>query len=120
VESRIVVDGADAVAGLASLIEWLRCEPELRGRIRIVRRSPEPGDMGALVEVLAVAVGGGGILTVLANSLSVWLRQPRRLTVRISLTKPDGTEVEVTGENLRTAEEIEDLLRRCSYPDKVQ
>ena len=111
-----MVGGADAVAGLASLTDWLRRETELQGRIRIVRRPPEPGEMGALVDMLAVAVGGGGILTVLANSLSVWLRQPRRFTVRISLARPDGTEVEITGGNLRP-EDIEDLLHRFSHPE---
>ncbi|GLY71689.1 effector-associated constant component EACC1 [Amycolatopsis taiwanensis] len=114
-ESWLVVEGVDAVAGLASLTDWLRREGELRGRVRLIRHPPEQGQMGSLVDVLAVAVGGGGALTALAGSLSVWLRQPRRATVRIAVAKPDGTKVEITGENLRTAGEIEGLLRGCVH-----
>jgi hypothetical protein len=67
--------------------------------------------MGSVVDTLAVAVGSGGALTVLANSLSTWLRQPRRSTVRVSVVRPDGTKIEIVVENVRSAEEIEALLR---------
>lgn len=113
-ESWLVADDMD---GLASLNDWLRHEEELRGRVRLVPQVPEPGQMGSLVDVLAVAVGGSGALTVLAKSLAVWLRQPRRSTIRISVARLDGTTVGITGENLRTAGEIEGLLRDCLHPD---
>lgn len=115
-ESLLVVTGADAVDGLESLTDWLLHEGDLSGRVRLVHREPEQDQLGSWGEVLSVAVGGGGALSVLAGSLSVWLRQPRRATVRVAVAKPDGTKVEITGENLRGAVEIEDLLRTCLHP----
>lgn len=116
-ESRLVLDGGDAAAGLASLTDWLRRDGELRGRIRLVRQPPVPGQMGSLVEVLAVAVGAGGAVTVLAKSLAVWLAQPRRSTVRIKVIRSDGTKVEISAEHLRRAGELEGLLRDCLHED---
>lgn len=113
-ESWLNVDGP---AGFASLADWLRHEVGLRGRIRPVSAPPKPGEMGSVLDVLTVAVGCGGTLTVLANSLTVWLRQPHRSTVRLSVVRPDGTKVEISGENVRTAAEIETLLRDCLRPD---
>jgi hypothetical protein len=120
VESRLVLDGVDTAARLASLSSWLRREGELRGRVRLVHRPPDPSQMGSIVEVITVAVGGSGTLTVLANALTVWLRQPRRPTVRISVIKPDGARIEITGEHLRDARDIEDLLRRCLHHETDQ
>jgi hypothetical protein len=102
-----VADPAD----FTSLTDWLRHEVELRGRVRPVSAPPGRGELGTLADVLAIAVGSGGALTVLANSLSVWLRQPHRSTVHISVVKADGTKIEITGEHVRSAEEIETLLR---------
>ncbi|WP_425414609.1 effector-associated constant component EACC1, partial [Pseudonocardia spinosispora] len=61
------------MAEQASLGAWLRRQDELVGRIRPIPRPPAPEDMGSLFDVLAVAVGTGGTLTVLAHSLEVWL-----------------------------------------------
>jgi Effector Associated Constant Component 1 len=116
VETRLVVDGADSAAALASLNDWLRRSGELRGRVKLVAKRPEPGQMGAVGDVLAIAVGGGGALTVLANSLSVWLRQPRRSKVSVHVVKPDGVRVEIRGENLRSADEIAGLLGSSLHP----
>lgn len=110
-ESWLVVNAAD----MASLADWLRGEEELRGRIRLVRRSPGQGEMGSVVDVLAVSLGAGGALTVLASSLSVWLRQPRRATVIVAVAKPDGTKINITGTNMRTPASIENLLRECLH-----
>jgi Effector Associated Constant Component 1 len=117
VESWLTVDGADGHTELTSLIDWLRHEVELRGRVRPVDTPPAAGAMGSLASVLTVAVGGGGTLTVLANSLTVWLRQPRRSTVHLSVVKPDGTKVEISGVDVRSPDEIEPLLRECLRPD---
>lgn len=119
-ESRLVLDGVDAALRLASLHDWLRRDDGLRGRVRLIRHPPGPGQMGSLVEVLTVAVGSSVTLTVLAGALTVWLRQPRRSTVHVAVIKPDGTKVEVTGEQLRDARDIEDLLRRCLHQDESQ
>lgn len=117
-ESRLAVDGVDAAAGLASLNDWLRREDDLRGRVRPLPSAPGPDDMGSPAEVLAVAVGAGGALTVLSNSLTTWLRQPRRATVSVSVDRPDGTRIKITAEHVRNAQEVEELLRRCLYADE--
>jgi len=109
----LAADGPGAPETLSSLAAWLRREDELRGRVRFADDTIDPDRMsgGTLVDVLAIAVGAGGVLSVLANSLSVWLRQPRRANVRIKVSQPDGTKVEITGEHLRTPAQLEHLLR---------
>lgn len=109
-ETRLIVEGADSAAELASLNVWLRRADELRGRVRAVPRTPAPGEMGGAIEVLAVAAGTGGVLTVLANSLSVWLAKPRRSSVTVAIERPDGTKVEITGDHLRSVDELTGLL----------
>jgi hypothetical protein len=113
----LVVEGPDAVAGLASLNEWLRRTDELRGHVRAVPNVPEPGEMGGAIDVLVVAAGAGGALTVLANSLSVWLRLPRRSTVTVSVERPDGTRVAITGEHLKSVDELAGLLETSLHRD---
>ena len=109
-ETRLVVEGAGSAAELASLNEWLRRTDELRGRVRPVPKVPAPGEMGGAIDVLVVAAGAGGVLTVLANSLSVWLSRPRRSSVTVAVERPDGTRVEITGEHLRSVDELTGLL----------
>jgi membrane-associated two-gene conflict system component 1 (EACC1) len=118
VNALLTADGPAASETLSSLAAWLRSEDELRGRVRFASHTVDPDRMsgGTLLDVLAIAVGAGGALSVLANSLSVWLRQPRRANVRIQLCKPDGTTVEITGEHLRTPAELENLLRTSLHP----
>ncbi len=109
-ETRLVVEGADSAAALVSLNEWLRRTDGLRSRVRLTQKAFAPGEMGGVFDALVVAAGAGGALTVLANSLSVWLRQPRRSTVTVSVERPDGTRVEISGEHVRSVEEITKLL----------
>ena len=71
---------------------------------------PAPGEMGGAVDVLVIAAGTGGVLTVLANSLSVWLAKPRRSSVTVTVERPDGTRVEITGEHLRSVDELTGIL----------
>ncbi|OLR91954.1 effector-associated constant component EACC1 [Actinokineospora bangkokensis] len=109
VETRLIFDGADSAATLASLNEWLRRADELRGRVRVVPRVPATGEMGGAIDILIVAAGAGGVLTVLAKSLSVWLARPRR-SVTVAVERPDGTRVEITGDHLRSVGELTELL----------
>ena len=110
-DARLVVDDP---AARASLRGWLRRAGDLR-----VSTAPQvvpPGEMG-VGEVLVVALGAGGALSVLANALSVWLGQPRRPTVTVSVERPDGTRVEITGEHVRTPDEVTELLRAALHED---
>jgi hypothetical protein len=90
VEAEIRVSGGqgtdvDEVAEQAELLEWLRGEPELAGTIREVRTPPGPGELGAAVEALVVALGPGGAAGALAESLFGWLRT-RRPSLKVTVT----------------------------------
>jgi membrane-associated two-gene conflict system component 1 (EACC1) len=59
---------------LKNLQDWLLNEPALLDcRVSRPPAIPEPGQMGAVSEVLVVALGSGGSGAALAGSLSVWL-----------------------------------------------
>jgi hypothetical protein len=91
-----VLDGPDVASEVASLWDWLRREPEFRGRIDLEQRAPAAGEMGAVADVLAIAVGSGGAATALLTSLSGWLGQ-RHAGVTVEVTGPGGRAVKVSG-----------------------
>lgn len=74
---------------LASLDQWLRDEPLLRGKVDRRRPAPRAGEMGALTDALVVALGGGGVGAVLAESVTLWLRQ-RRSDVKIVIKRGES------------------------------
>ena len=77
-----------------------------------VRQQVEPGRLGGgLVEVLVVALGAGGTVTVLVNNLVGILRNRRGPKVRIS-AGPDGTVVDVDIPARATMSEIRELVVR--------
>ncbi|MGH3930392.1 MAG: effector-associated constant component EACC1 [Pseudonocardiaceae bacterium] len=94
-----VVEGHDIQAELVSLRRWLTSEDELRGRVTLDQPLLTPGQMGALADVLLVALGGGGAGTVLAHSLRVWLSQ-RRGDVTIEVSTPDGRSVKLAAKGV--------------------
>lgn len=105
------VEGADPVAGLEELSQWLVQEPHLRGRLSArAGGAPQPGQLGTAGEVLVAAVGGGGALSVLVGSLKVFLSQPRHADVRIVVADPDGRRLEIDAKRVRGAE-VEALVR---------
>jgi hypothetical protein len=113
VEIRISVADGD-LADLESLDDWLRGEPELAGRVRAVGPSPTRGHLGALTEVLSVALGSGGAITVLAASLKGWLLLPRRSDVRIKIHRPDGGTVEIDAKRVNAGNvDVESMIRRA-------
>jgi outer membrane biogenesis lipoprotein LolB len=112
VEVRISCAGGDRAVGIESLSDWLRGEPELAGRLRVAGPTPGEGELGALTEVLVVAVGSGGTLSVLATSLKTWLAQPRRSDVRIRVRREGGETVEIDADRI-DAEQADALLRQA-------
>ena len=119
-EVRLAIEGTHATDSLVALHDWLRAADELRGRVHMRRPSPAEGRMGAVADVLTVAVGAGGAggaLTVLAASVSVWLKQPRP-AVQVTVERPDGTRVEINGEHLRDTDQLETLLRLSLHDDE--
>ncbi|MGH3426526.1 MAG: effector-associated constant component EACC1 [Pseudonocardiaceae bacterium] len=101
---------------LRSLLDWLRHEDALRGRVRTGHAPVRPGEMGGVLEVLEVALGSGGAGAVLAGSVSTWLSQPRRADVTLTVTAEDGRHIELDAHRVRDPaallREVERLLRK--------
>jgi hypothetical protein len=94
---------------LSGLANWLRQEPELRSAVAL------SGDLGSEnlgpgYDLLTVALGGGGAITVLTASLKTWLSQPRRSDVRVTIKAPNGRTVEIDAKRVH-AGEVDDLIR---------
>ena len=103
--------GADQATQLESLSDWLRGEPELGSRVRLIGSEPRPTEMGALADSLVVAAGGGGVLSVLAGSLRAWLSHPRRSDVRIRIQTSADQGFEIDAKRV-SPEDIDRLLRQ--------
>ncbi|MEU3426184.1 effector-associated constant component EACC1 [Streptomyces gardneri] len=103
------LQSSKTVDDLIGLSEWLRGERRLQGRVQQVRSNPEPGQLGGAFEVVSVALGSGGIATVLASSVATWLQSRRSdPKLRITITRADRTlEIEAS-----SADEAEDLIKR--------
>jgi hypothetical protein len=71
-----VSNARDTDSELRSLTDWLRDEEGLRApSVRRAARPPAPGEMGAISDILLVALGSGGAVTVMAASIETWLKQ---------------------------------------------
>jgi hypothetical protein len=99
-----------------SLVDWLRGEPQLSGRVELVREAPTYGEMGAVLDTLTVAVGAGGGLTVLASALQAWLSQPRHSQIRVTVRGDGGDKVVIDADRVRP-EEVVTLLRHALGAD---
>ena len=109
-------DGTAAPGGAADLREWLRGDPELRGRVgRGLAEPPAPGTMGAVGEAVSLLLEPGGLAVTLAAAVVAWT-QSRRGTQTVTITKPDGTQVVVTSQGVRglTPESSGDLAQRVA------
>lgn len=82
---------------LLLLRRWLLEEPEFRGQVGVEQAPPQPGQMGGEVEALAVALGGGGAVTVLVQSVLAWLRSRQQLSaLTVRIVHADGSCQEIT------------------------
>ncbi|MGX6607442.1 effector-associated constant component EACC1 [Micromonosporaceae bacterium Da 78-11] len=107
----IRVDGGS----IRQLAEWLGTEDELRGGVRLAPAPPLRGELGAVTDIIAVALGPGAVVAVLVESICGWLRtRSSDLTVRVR--RPDGTEVEMTATRIRglTAAELAPAVDKIS------
>jgi membrane-associated two-gene conflict system component 1 (EACC1) len=106
---RLHVDGDAGPDDLRTLAAFLSEERELRGRVNVVDEAPPPGKLGAVSDVLVVAVGSGGALTVLAGAVAAWV-QSRGSKVKVLLQGPAGQKAEIAAEHVKSLDAAE--LRR--------
>ncbi|WP_409495706.1 effector-associated constant component EACC1 [Amycolatopsis sp. cmx-11-12] len=81
---QLSVRSANTEDDLVALAEWLREERELQGRIRQLRRPIAEGELGGAFEMIAVAIGSGGMGSVLAGSLTTWLQNRPKTSIKIT------------------------------------
>ncbi|MFD5633688.1 hypothetical protein ACFWJM_06030 [Streptomyces sp. NPDC127077] len=96
---------------LALLRRGLIAEPELRGRVSLVNKAPEEGQMGPSIELLTIAIGSSGAVTALIRSLPALLKA-RRSAAAVELTLPDGRSVKITADSADDAQTLLDTALR--------
>ncbi|MEU0572446.1 hypothetical protein ABZ297_44560 [Nonomuraea sp. NPDC005983] len=89
----------DTPAEVRELHAWLRREPELRGGVRLLESPPPTGALGPVAE--AVQVLAGAPVAAVAGAVIAWLRY-RTSDVKITVKRPDGTEVQVSAARIKT------------------
>jgi hypothetical protein len=114
-EVLLVVGGDAAAQERRSLAVWLAEDAEFRGRVREDVPPPDRGTMGAVPELLAVALGPGGAATALAGVVLGWIRR-RSGSTTVTLKRADGAEISLAADHVRglTAEELGGLVERVA------
>lgn len=112
---RLQLSADDAADELRSLSAWLNGEDVLRGRAQLVAEPPSPGSMGGMLEGLVFALGPGSVAMAFASVLIAWMRS-RTASVSLSLSRPDGTTVELDAQNVRALpqERVDELTESVS------
>jgi hypothetical protein len=109
------------LADLESLQDWLGQERELTGRVRLSGSAPRRGELGTLVDVLVVALGSGGAISVLAASLKNWLSLPRRSDITIKIDRADGSSVTIDAKRVAARQaDLESIIRQALDCGTVQ
>lgn len=73
VELEIRLPDGTSAAEFPPLLQWLRRERDLQGRVSAKRRPPQQEELGGTFELISVAVGSGGFATACVTSLASWL-----------------------------------------------
>jgi Effector Associated Constant Component 1 len=111
VEVLLSLDDADR-GDLTSLLRWLNEEDSLRGAVELTERESIGDRLGVPVELLTVALGGGGAGSVLASSLKTWLRN-QRTSMKLTV-KAKGRTVIVKLDNISNTEALLSAILRDS------
>ncbi|WP_326562241.1 effector-associated constant component EACC1 [Micromonospora sp. NBC_01796] len=103
------IDAGGNNAELEDLWEWLRAERALRGLVRLESGPSAPGTMGSgleiTVQIATVISGAGALWAAVAQSVALWLDQ-RRTDITITVTKPDGTTVQLSAKRPAEAKRL--------------
>ncbi len=110
-DARIRLVGRDVGAQLNDLESWLGREDEFRGRVSIEQQPIAPDEMGAVSDVLIVALGSGGAGSALVTTLIVWINH-RKPKVDIEITRGRNRSVKIAAQNL-PEEQVVKLLREA-------
>ena len=96
----------DSAADAESLHRWLRREPMIREEGDVAwADSPDPAELGTLIDVLTLVLSSGFSVAQLALSLTEWrLSRPRPPDLTIVYEKPDGSIVRIEVGNAETLE----------------
>lgn len=105
-----IVDGA--LADLESLCDWLTQEPALMSRVKLSGPAPRESELGAVPEILTIAVGAGGAISILASALKAWILLPRRTDACIRVEGPEGRAVQIDVKRINETR-VDDLLRQA-------
>ena len=108
-DAQLRVSGGDEIDEITDLWDWLRNERDLAGRAQALQRPPGEGELGGVLDTLAVALGSGGAGAVLARSLTAWLRT-RRPNVTVTVKTKTGT-VTVDAQNVASGDVLPMLER---------
>ncbi|WP_251096238.1 hypothetical protein [Streptomyces sp. Caat 7-52] len=114
----LTVQAAGRPDGVEELRGWLLNEPELRGRIVRQRPTAEPpGAMGPATDALVALLEPGGVAAVFAGAVVAWV-QSRRGDHTVSITRADGTTIEISTRQTRnlSPQELADLAERLAGP----
>jgi hypothetical protein len=95
---------------VVNLTEWLCSERGLQGSVRQIRSAPAETELGTAIDIISVAVGTGGAVTALANSLNAWL-QTRRSAVKVTVSRGDRSATVEASNISNVSEVIEAVLR---------
>jgi hypothetical protein len=99
-DALVAVENDPSSEALRDLFEWLSSDGELRGRLQLRIAPVQPDEMGASNELIAVALGSGGVGTVLARSLTTWLSQ-RKSDLVIKVTGRNGQTITVNARHVQ-------------------
>ena len=94
---------ADTVRSLAS---FLSAERELRGRVHAEEKDPERESMGSVGDLLTVAIGSGGALTVLLASVSTWLKNSRS-DIKVEIRGKRGSAVIIDAKRVKSIDDAQ-------------
>ncbi|TVL91555.1 hypothetical protein CD790_16545 [Streptomyces sp. SAJ15] len=106
----------DAERSADDLRRWLDQEPTLRGRLRRAVESAPAAGMGLAAGGLLAALAPPAALPVLAGAVLTWLQTRRTRQPTVTITRPDGTAVTVSGEQASALdpEQRAELARRIA------
>lgn len=115
----ISAEGPGQAEDLASLAAWFDLIPGLRGLVKPATAVPAAGELGALADALVAAAGSGGAVSVLAASLKAFFSQPRGAKVHLTVTRADGTRLELDADRVaRTS--VPELARQLLGADATE